>query len=98
MNIEKITYKIIKDTIINDEMNDFISRPGEPIQKFSGDDTIMGAKGLNFDVSPVVSAINTLKGEMTGLREEMKGYLASGGTLERGIGKGTVAAIDDAAV
>ena len=78
--------------------NDFISRPGEPIQKFSGDDTIMGAKGLNFDVSPVVSAINTLKGEMTGLREEMKGYLASGGTLERGIGKGTVAAIDDAAV
>ena len=58
----------------------------------------MGAKGLNFDVSPVVSAINTLKGEMTGLREEMKGYLASGGTLERGIGKGTVAAIDDAAV
>ena len=78
--------------------NDFISRPGQPVQQFSGDDTIIGAKGLNFDMGPVVGAINTLKTEMSALREEMEGYLGTGGTAVKGMAKGTVAAIDDASV
>ena len=37
---------------------DFISRPGQPIQRFSPADTVVGAKIFNID--PIVKAIESL--------------------------------------
>ena len=78
------------------KFDDFISRPGQPVAQFSSDDTVIGAKGKLVDMGPVVGAINTLKTEMSALREDMENYLGTGGTAVRGMAKGTVAAIDDA--
>ena len=62
--------------------NDFVSRPGQPIQKFSGQDTLIGAKGALVNLDPLFSEIH-------GLRKDMETYFggAGGGTVAKGVGK-----------
>jgi hypothetical protein len=65
-------------------MNDFISRPGQAPQRFSGQDTIIGAKGKLVDID-----IKPLQEEIKALRRDMAMYFGVGGTAIRGIGAKT---------
>ena len=42
----------------SNEADDFISRPGQGVQKFSSDDTLIGVKGKLVDMAPLNDSQN----------------------------------------
>ena len=68
-----------------DTAEDFISRPGQPIQKFRADDIIVGGTKLFNDTSPEMgSVVNEDKGSMKAIEQKLDQLIAiisSGGDV-----------------
>jgi len=81
-NSEKTFSNMFENT--QSQLNDFMFRPGQPPQRFSSADTIVGVQGKFVDLAPLQNAIDDL-------RSDMKEYFGGpgGGSVAKAIGTKT---------